>query len=56
MAGTASIEAGERRVVVRAGDSDAVALALLTRHGARDLEVGTASLEDAFVQLTQETR
>lgn len=41
------------RVVVHAGDSDAVALALLTEYGGRDLEVTPGSLDEAFTTLTR---
>lgn len=40
------------RLVVEATDSDAVARLLLTELGGRDLEIGAASLEAAFVRLT----
>ena len=40
------------RLSVTTSDSDAVARALLTELGARDLEVTTGSLESAFVALT----
>ncbi|SJN38771.1 ABC transporter ATP-binding protein [Mycetocola reblochoni] len=42
------------RVHLRSTDSDAVALALLTRHGARDLEITAPSLDDIFLALTSE--
>src|SRR5690625_5150482 len=41
------------RIVVHAGDSDAVALALLTEYGGRDLEVTPGSLDEAFTALTR---
>ncbi|HWV76980.1 MAG TPA: ABC transporter ATP-binding protein [Isoptericola sp.] len=40
------------RLVVRTPDSDVVARYLLTQTGARDLEVASENLEDAFVALT----
>jgi len=40
------------RLVVRTGDSDVVARFLLTQTPARDLEVASENLEDAFVALT----
>jgi ABC-2 type transport system ATP-binding protein len=40
------------RVTFAAQDSDAVARHLLTRTGAKDLEIRAASLEDAFLSLT----
>lgn len=41
------------RLVVHAGDSDAVALALLTQYGGEDLEVTSGSLDEAFTALTR---
>ncbi|MFC7407089.1 ABC transporter ATP-binding protein [Georgenia alba] len=41
------------RVAVRAADSDAVALALLTDFGATDLEITSGSLDQAFQALTE---
>ncbi len=43
------------RVTVSSTDSDVVARTLLTRPGARDLEITTGSLESAFVALTTGT-
>lgn len=43
------------RLTVASSDSDAVAVALLTQLGARDLEVVAGSLESAFIALTGET-
>lgn len=43
------------RLTVTSTDSDAVAIALLTQLGARDLEVATGSLESAFIALTEDT-
>ncbi|WP_156250328.1 ABC transporter ATP-binding protein [Pseudactinotalea terrae] len=42
------------RVVVRAGDSDAVALLLLSELGGTGLEITTGSLDDAFLALTSD--
>ncbi len=50
--GVADVEVRGRRVVVRSGDSDVVARALLVEHEATDLEVVSGSLESAFVALT----
>ncbi|HWM75100.1 MAG TPA: ABC transporter ATP-binding protein [Nocardioides sp.] len=41
------------RVAVIARDSDAVARVLLLDHGARDLEISAASLETAFMSITE---
>ncbi|MFV0427201.1 MAG: ABC transporter ATP-binding protein [Beutenbergiaceae bacterium] len=46
-----SVSMGARRITVRATDSDAVALALLTQ-GAANLDVTAGSLDDAFLTLT----
>lgn len=43
------------RVTVRTGDSDAVALALLSELGGTGLEITTGSLDDAFLALTADT-
>ncbi|EFQ84506.1 ABC transporter, ATP-binding protein [Aeromicrobium marinum DSM 15272] len=45
-------EADGTRVTVHAGDSDAVARALLTELGGRNLEISSGSLESAFLQIT----
>ncbi|MGP9490213.1 ABC transporter ATP-binding protein [Glutamicibacter sp. AOP5-A2-7] len=42
------------RVTFRCQDSDGLARILLTRYGAYDLEISAPSLEDAFVQLTED--
>lgn len=42
------------RVTFRCQDSDALAHELLTRYGGFDLEISAPSLEDAFMQLTEE--
>ncbi|WP_030482359.1 ABC transporter ATP-binding protein [Nocardioides aequoreus] len=52
--GVTQVDLDGSRVSVRAADSDAVALALLTGLGGRGLEVVTGSLEDAFVHLTEQ--
>lgn len=44
------------RIVVHTADSDALALALLTEHGGRDLEVTPGSLDEAFTALTRPDR
>jgi ABC-2 type transport system ATP-binding protein len=49
------VEIDGSRVTIHPADSDAVARELLTRHAAHDLEVTTASLEDAFVRITSPT-
>lgn len=41
------------RIVIHTADSDAVALELLTKYGARDLEAAPGSLDDAFTALTR---
>ena len=43
------------RVLLHTADSDAVARALLTSTPARDLEITSRNLEDAFLQLTTDT-
>ena len=55
LAGLPGVESVELRgdtVLVRGRDSDAVARYLLTRTDARDLEISSSNLEDAFVALT----
>ena len=52
-AGVASAHVEGERVVVRATDSDAIALRLLTELGGRDLQIASADLEQAFVALTR---
>lgn len=50
-----SVEArNELRVIFRCQDSDALARLLLTELGAYDLEISAPSLEDAFIQLTED--
>jgi ABC-2 type transport system ATP-binding protein len=41
-------------VLIHSGDSDAVARYLLTNTQARDLEINTRGLEDAFIALTSD--
>jgi ABC-2 type transport system ATP-binding protein len=50
--GVESVELRGDLVLVRGGDSDAVARHLLTQTAARDLEISSSNLEDAFVALT----
>jgi ABC-2 type transport system ATP-binding protein len=50
--GVESVELRGDTVVVRCRDSDAVARHLLTATAARDLEISSSNLEDAFVALT----
>jgi ABC-2 type transport system ATP-binding protein len=55
LAGLPGVESVELRgdtVLIRGGDSDAVARYLLTSTPARDLEISSSNLEDAFVALT----
>ncbi|MBB2987388.1 ABC transporter ATP-binding protein [Terracoccus luteus] len=53
--GVHSVEQRGSRVVVTATDSDAVARLLLGELGGRDLEIVTASLEQAFMAITSDT-
>lgn len=50
--GVNSVQVRGDRVYVRAADSDAVARALLVGTDARDIEITSTNLEDAFVSLT----
>jgi ABC-2 type transport system ATP-binding protein len=52
--GADSVEVRGETVLVHASDSDAVARYLLTQTQARDLEVTTRALEDAFLALTSD--
>ncbi len=54
MPGTNSVEVQDNRLIVATVDSDAVARNILGPWNGSDLEVSAASLEDAFVNLTQE--
>ncbi|WCN80217.1 ABC transporter ATP-binding protein [Micromonospora sp. LH3U1] len=50
--GVDAVEVRGDSVLVRTGDSDAIARHLLTRTAARDLEITSRNLEDAFLALT----
>jgi ABC-2 type transport system ATP-binding protein len=50
--GVESVELRGDTVMIRGADSDAVARHLLTQTAARDLEISSSNLEDAFVALT----
>ena len=50
--GVESVEVRGDTVMVRGANSDAVARHLLTQTAARDLEISSSNLEDAFVALT----
>ncbi len=52
--GADSVEVRGETVLVHASDSDAVARYLLTQTPARDLEITTRGLEDAFIALTSD--
>ncbi|MDQ2728501.1 MAG: ABC transporter ATP-binding protein [Actinomycetota bacterium] len=52
--GAESVEVRGSTVLVHSSDSDAVARHLLTATAARDLEITTRGLEDAFVALTSD--
>ncbi len=52
--GVDSVEVRGDTVLLQASDSDAVARHLLTRTAARDLEVTSHGLEDAFIALTSD--
>jgi ABC-2 type transport system ATP-binding protein len=54
--GVESVELRGDTVLVRGADSDAVARFLLTQTPARDLEISSSNLEDAFVALTGNDR
>src|SRR4051794_2060343 len=54
LAGVDDVETRGDSVIVRTGDSDAVARYLLTRTAARDLEITAHGLEEAFLSLTDE--
>jgi len=55
MPGVDELDVQGDTVLVQANDSDAVARWLLTRTAARDLEVTSRGLEDAFISLTSTT-
>ncbi|MGH3794160.1 MAG: ABC transporter ATP-binding protein [Pseudonocardiaceae bacterium] len=52
--GVESVEIRGDTVLVRAAESDEIARYLLTRTAARDLEITTNNLEDAFISLTSQ--
>ena len=52
--GVDAVEIRGDSVLVRTGDSDAMARHLLTRTAARDVEITSRNLEDAFLALTTE--
>jgi ABC-2 type transport system ATP-binding protein len=52
--GADSVEVRGETVLVHASDSDSVARYLLTQTQARDLEITTRALEDAFLALTSD--
>ncbi|MEU7928033.1 ABC transporter ATP-binding protein [Micromonospora sp. NPDC049107] len=52
--GVDAVEVRGDSVLVRTGDSDAIARHLLTRTAARDVEITSRNLEDAFLALTTE--
>ncbi len=52
--GAESVEVRGETVLVHASDSDSVARYLLTQTQARDLEITTRGLEDAFIALTSD--
>jgi ABC-2 type transport system ATP-binding protein len=54
--GVDGIEVRGETVLVHAKDSDAVARYLLTETDARDLEITSKGLEDAFLSLTHEEK
>ena len=52
--GAESVEVRGETVLLHASDSDAVARYLLTQTPARDMEITTRGLEDAFIALTSD--
>lgn len=50
--GVDAVEVRGDSVLVRTSDSDAIARHLLTRTAARDVEITSRNLEDAFLALT----
>ena len=52
--GADSVEVRGDTVLIHSSDSDAVARYLLTTTPARDLEINTRGLEDAFIALTSD--
>ncbi|KAJ1684004.1 hypothetical protein LUZ63_020744 [Rhynchospora breviuscula] len=55
LGGVDGVDVRGEQVYVHAKDSDAVARYLLTRTGARDLEITSKGLEEAFLSLTGDT-
>ena len=55
LGGVEGVDVRGDRVTVHAKDSDAVARYLLTQTSARDLEITSKGLEDAFINLTSDT-
>lgn len=53
--GVTSVDRTAARVILTSADSDATARALFDRTTARDLTIGSRSLDDAFVALTSDT-
>ncbi|MCC6929732.1 MAG: ABC transporter ATP-binding protein [Gemmatimonadaceae bacterium] len=56
LVGVNSVEQRGDRVLVQCSDSDVVARYLLTQTAARDLEISSKNLEEAFVALTADDR
>jgi len=54
--GVSAVELRGERVLIQTTDSDAVARYLLTSTDAKELEITSHNLEDAFVELTAENR
>ena len=54
MPGADSVEVRGDTVLIHSNDSDAVARYLLTITSAKDLEINTRGLEDAFIALTSD--
>jgi ABC-2 type transport system ATP-binding protein len=54
IAGVDTVEVRQEGVLVRASDSDAVARYLLTKTDAKDIEITSHNLEDAFIALTSD--
>jgi ABC-2 type transport system ATP-binding protein len=52
--GADHVEVRGDSVLIHSSDSDAVARYLLTKTQARDLEINTRGLEDAFIALTSD--
>ena len=56
LVGVNSVERRGDRVLVQCSDSDVVARYLLTQTAARDVEISSKNLEEAFVALTADDR